>query len=58
MQLDFRDAVRGKFILGANILKGKYFLLCMLKCFYQERIAGGWEGEEVLSTRRKAMSPG
>jgi len=50
--------VRGKGSLGVNILKGKDFLLFMLQCLCQERIAGGWEGEELLSAGQKAMSPG
>jgi len=49
---------RGKCSLAANILKGKDFLLFMLKYFCQETITGGWKGEEVPPTRQKAMSPG
>lgn len=58
MKLDFRDTVEGQTQLAANIPQGKDFLLFMLKCFCQERITGGGEGEEVPSTRQKAMSPG
>lgn len=58
MKSDFHDAVRGKCSLAANIFKDKDFLLFMFKCFCQERITGSWEGEEVPSTREKAMSPG
>lgn len=60
MKSVFHEAVEGQMQPSSKHSQGQrvFPLHIQVVFFGQERITGGWEGEELPSTRQKAMSSG